>query len=227
MKSSRTIYRISTTLAILPALLFGACELEDEGFEDEFSSSERADENYPNFDEWKDLYAKVRPGDILMYGNGTAGCNHSSLEGVIIDDLNFCHAALVYDKNATIEGLGEGYSVSKMKNGVKNIFADHYNRGKLVLLRPKSSSKKVRKEVVQLAKSWVGKVRYDLSRSNWPSLDAGDDMVESGTYCSHLVYRAWLDAAGLSLKNGAFQVVSPDDLNFSSNTKTIFQLNND
>lgn len=147
----------------------------------------------------------VQSGDILL------GRNPNSTH---LDTCYFTHAALVVDKNTTIEILGEGYYVDfySITNWIKDFQDGDYTR--VVVLRVKNiSSYHITAAINKAKEQWGKGYGWLWSFAKYP--------YTPYHYCSSLIYNAYKWGIWIDLDCNGGPYVLPDDIFSDSDVKLI------
>lgn len=209
--------RAQLTTLLLAALALGGCDTEeiDNGFD-----STRADLSF---------LPSVQVGDIILTSkNPERGCDYLNWFQNFLSNLRYCHAELVIDVKeyagdtsiTTIEAASIRTDVVIRKQRQRSL--SRYTDTKLAVLRvvdenEQPLSAQLLSEAVAKSQEWID-VDYIV-----PPIDIDGDPKEVGTYCSLLIYRAFLDTTGIDLDGWLAFVISPDELYESAHTQVIFE----
>ncbi|MCP4449405.1 MAG: hypothetical protein GY811_29340 [Myxococcales bacterium] len=165
----------------------------------------------------------VEVGDIILTNkNAERGCDYLGWAENLLTQFRYCHAMLVtgHDK-ATGISIVEAYPpyVRVVEN--KQYYLSDYTDTKLAVLRVVGEdgeplSPELKKDVVDKGLS------FESIPYVFPPIDIEEDPKE-GLYCSMLVYRSYLDAAGIDLDGWFPGIVTPDELYASDRTVVVFE----
>ncbi len=174
----------------------------------------------------------VQPGDIIMGSSQDGfGCWYLNNFQNSVLRPHFCHAAMVIEVReppslddpytiVTIEAFNEDAGIG-VNRRFHRTFQRFFENQKFAVVRVVDDEgydlpEEDIQAAIDLAVSWED-VHYRL-----PPFRQDGVVEETGTYCSHLPYRAYLDALGIDLDGGWTPLlIHPDDLYRSENVRVI------
>lgn len=144
----------------------------------------------------------LQPGDILLtLSTHTAGWRHG-------------HAALVIDKNTTLESIMLGANSTLVNAGHWASYSNY------AVLRIKNVTPELQQQVAQYGKAYLLDVPYRLT-SGWigPKAPQPGD-AQFGLHCSYLVWYAW-NQFGYDLDSDGGRLVTACDLLYSDQLEIV------